>query len=129
MSTKKHPAQTGAPKKVRNAHLQHLYKAALAPDVARDQHDRQHAHGPRGPPVALPPGMPQLLDKHQVCSLLNLSFPTVWKMMIEGRFPRPRVLGGKSSKSMWLSSEVETWVAGLPVRPLKGDNANAEAVA
>jgi predicted DNA-binding transcriptional regulator AlpA len=37
-----------------------------------------------------------------------------------GKFPRSRIVGGKS---MWLSSEVEAWLAGLPVRPLKGDAA------
>jgi predicted DNA-binding transcriptional regulator AlpA len=33
-------------------------------------------------------------------------------------FPRARVVGGKS---MWLSSEIDEWLASLPVRPLKGD--------
>jgi predicted DNA-binding transcriptional regulator AlpA len=38
--------------------------------------------------------------------------------MRAGTFPRSRVVGGKS---MWLLSEIEEWMAALPVRRLKGD--------
>jgi predicted DNA-binding transcriptional regulator AlpA len=38
--------------------------------------------------------------------------------MTRGKFPRSRIVGGKSK---WLSSEVETWMAALPLRKLKGD--------
>jgi predicted DNA-binding transcriptional regulator AlpA len=37
--------------------------------------------------------------------------------MRDGRFPRARIHGGRS---MWLSTEID-WLAGLKVRPLKGD--------
>jgi predicted DNA-binding transcriptional regulator AlpA len=43
--------------------------------------------------------------------------------MRDGKFPRSRVVGGKS---MWLSTEIDAWIAGLPVRQLKGDDAAAE---
>jgi hypothetical protein len=43
-------------------------------------------------------------------------------MMRAGTFPRSRVVGGKS---MWLSSEIEAWLAALPVRQLKGDEPKA----
>jgi predicted DNA-binding transcriptional regulator AlpA len=62
----------------------------------------------------------RLLDKSEVCRIANVTFPTVWAWMRAGKFPRSRIVGGKS---MWLSSEVEQWLAGLPVRPLKGDAA------
>jgi hypothetical protein len=38
--------------------------------------------------------------------------------MRDGKFPRSRIVGGKS---MWLLREVDDWLAALPVRPLKGD--------
>jgi predicted DNA-binding transcriptional regulator AlpA len=38
--------------------------------------------------------------------------------MRRGKFPRARIAG---RKSMWLSSEVQAWLEGLPVRKLKGD--------
>ena len=46
------------------------------------------------------------------------SYPTIWLWMTRGKFPRSRIVGGKSK---WLSSEVETWLAALPLRKLKGD--------
>ena len=38
--------------------------------------------------------------------------------MRRGTFPRSRQLGGKVA---WIESEVEAWIAALPVRRLKGD--------
>ena len=60
----------------------------------------------------------RLLAKHEVMAIANVSFPTIWLWMRDGKFPRSRIVGGKS---MWLSSEIEAWLAGLQVRPLKGD--------
>jgi predicted DNA-binding transcriptional regulator AlpA len=73
--------------------------------------DRQNVHGARAPPV-------RLLDKNEILTITNVSFPTVWLWMRQGRFPRSRIVGGKS---MWLSTEVEAWLGALPVRKLKGD--------
>jgi predicted DNA-binding transcriptional regulator AlpA len=63
-------------------------------------------------------GPPRLLDKAQVCAIANVTYPTIWAWMRAGTFPRSRVVGGKS---MWLSTEVDAWMATLPIRPLKGD--------
>jgi predicted DNA-binding transcriptional regulator AlpA len=63
-------------------------------------------------------GPPRLLGKGEILTITGVSFPTVWQWMRDGKFPRSRVVGGKS---MWLSTEVEAWMATLPVRPLKGD--------
>ena len=63
-------------------------------------------------------GPPRLLDRHQVCGVANVSYPTLWAMMRRGEFPRSRVLGGKS---MWILQEIEEWIAALPKRRLKGD--------
>jgi predicted DNA-binding transcriptional regulator AlpA len=70
-------------------------------------------HGAHAPPSV------RLLDKADVCAIANVSFPTIWAWMRAGRFPRSRVVGGKS---MWLSTEVEQWLAKLPIRALKGDD-------
>lgn len=59
---------------------------------------------------------PQLLTKQEVVALVGLTYPSIWLMMREGRFPRSRVVGGKS---MWVSTEIDAWVDALPVRPLK----------
>jgi len=60
----------------------------------------------------------RLLDKSQICKIANVTYPTVWAWMRQGKFPRARAVGGKS---MWLTSEVDAWLAALPVRKLKGD--------
>lgn len=65
-----------------------------------------------------PAALPRLLDKAAIRTITGLSFPTVWNMMRNNAFPRSRVVGGKS---MWLSTEVEAWLAALPMRKLKGD--------
>jgi predicted DNA-binding transcriptional regulator AlpA len=61
----------------------------------------------------------RLLDKHEVCALTSVTYPTIWAWQRAGAFPRSRIAGGKS---VWLSSEIEAWMAALPVRPLKGDS-------
>jgi prophage regulatory protein len=60
----------------------------------------------------------RLLSKSEVLALTGVSYPTIWSWMRAGKFPRSRIVGGKS---MWLSTEIDAWVAGLPRRPLKGD--------
>jgi predicted DNA-binding transcriptional regulator AlpA len=60
----------------------------------------------------------RLLDKPEVMAITGVSFPTIWTWMRDGKFPRSRIVGGKS---MWLSTEIEAWIAALPVRRLKGD--------
>ena len=100
------------------ANLKHQAKAALKSANSHEPHDVEHVHGPRGPPS------PRLLDKHEVCAIANVTYPTLWAWMRAGKFPRGRICGGKS---MWLSSEVIEWMAKLPIRPLKGDGNQPEA--
>jgi predicted DNA-binding transcriptional regulator AlpA len=66
---------------------------------------------------------PRLLKKTEVCAIANATFPSIWAWMRDGKFPRARVVGGRS---MWRSDEIDAWLAGLPVRRLKGDEAEAE---
>jgi predicted DNA-binding transcriptional regulator AlpA len=76
----------------------------------------------RGPPIAQSRGPARLLDRHEILAITNVTYPTVWAWMRAGTFPRSRIVGGKS---MWLGTEIEHWLATLPVRRLKGD-ADAE---
>jgi len=118
------PAKKAAALKAANAkarlssNLIQANEAALTAENLQRQHDERIVHGARAPPE-------RLLDKAEVCHIANVTFPTVWQWMRDGKFPRSRVVGGKS---MWLSSEVDRWLAALPVRPLKGD-ASSEEVA
>jgi predicted DNA-binding transcriptional regulator AlpA len=68
--------------------------------------------------TSMPPETVRLLSKPEVCDRVGRTFPTIWQWMREGRFPRARDLGGRPA---WLESEVNEWIASLPVRKLKGD--------
>jgi predicted DNA-binding transcriptional regulator AlpA len=74
--------------------------------------------------VKLPAKSPsvRLLDKSDILAITGVTFPTVWSWMRTGTFPRSRIVGGKS---MWLSTDIDKWLATLPVRPLKGDQPEA----
>lgn len=60
----------------------------------------------------------RLLSKSEVLAIAGVSYPTIWSWMRAGKFPRSRIVGGKS---MWVSTEVDEWMQRLPLRPLKGD--------
>jgi prophage regulatory protein len=61
----------------------------------------------------------RLLNKKQVLDRVGVSFPTIWKWMRRGTFPRARTVG--DLKSVWLESEVEAWMSALPLSRLSGD--------
>lgn len=77
-------------------------------------------------PTAAPPAVelrgPRLLDKAEVCNITGVTFATLWQWMQKGDFPRSRIAGGKS---VWVSTEVETWMRNLPIRRLKCDKVAA----
>jgi predicted DNA-binding transcriptional regulator AlpA len=103
---------TALPPALAAANEAHIIEAGLKPDVAQHQRDRKRAHGARAPPSV------RLLDKHEVCAIANVTYPTLWAWMRKSTFPRSRIVG---EKSMWLSTDIDAWLAGLQVRPLKGD--------
>jgi predicted DNA-binding transcriptional regulator AlpA len=105
VKTKKPSIQAALDKK-------HREQQALGPDNGYDQQDRVRVHGARAPPGV------RLLDKAEILEITGVTFPTIWTWMRAGTFPRSRIVGGKS---MWRSDEIEAWLAGLPLRPLKGD--------
>ena len=60
----------------------------------------------------------RLIYRPELLRRVGLSYPTIWKQMRDGKFPRGRAVGGKTA---WLESEIDSYIAGLPVRRLKGD--------
>jgi prophage regulatory protein len=60
-----------------------------------------------------------LLNKKQVVDRIGVSFPTIWKWMRAGKFPRARTIG--DLKSVWLESEIQAWMSALPLSRLSGD--------
>jgi predicted DNA-binding transcriptional regulator AlpA len=65
-----------------------------------------------------PPPAERLLGRREVTAIVGVSHVTLWTWQRAGTFPRSRIVGGQS---MWLSSEIDVWLAKLQVRPLKGD--------
>jgi predicted DNA-binding transcriptional regulator AlpA len=65
-----------------------------------------------------PPGK-RFLDKAEVCDRANRTYVTIWQWMQAGKFPRARDLHGRP---VWIESEIDEWMAALPVRKLKGDD-------
>lgn len=82
-------------------------KAKLAADAFADEREEQEREKE-----------PRLLTKKQVCARVCLTYPTIWKWMREGRFPRSRNVGGKA---YWLEGEISAWILALPRKHLKGD--------
>ena len=105
----------GLPASLMAANRKHQAKQALkeTPD-AHFEHDQTRVHAPRAPPDT------RLLSKPEVLAIANVTYPTLWAWMRNGTFPRSRVAGGRS---LWRSDEIDAWLAGLPIRRLKGDAA------
>lgn len=56
------------------------------------------------------------LDMHEVCIATTLSETTIQKLIREGQFPKPRLLGGR--RLGWLVDEVKEWACARPVSDL-----------
>jgi predicted DNA-binding transcriptional regulator AlpA len=59
----------------------------------------------------------RLLSKGDVMDKVGVTYPTIWKLMREGAFPRSVVIGGKV---LWVEAEIDEYIARLPRRRLKG---------
>jgi prophage regulatory protein len=67
----------------------------------------------------LPTNLPRLIGKAEVLRITGVTFPTLWRWMKEGKFPRARALG--DSKSGWLENEIADWIASRPIVLFKGE--------
>jgi prophage regulatory protein len=67
---------------------------------------------------AAPPPALRLIPKREVLAIVGVTYPSLWTWMRAGKFPRSRIVGGQS---MWLSTDIDQWLANLPRRALKGD--------
>src|SRR5262245_9111620 len=59
---------------------------------------------------------PRLLSAKQVIDRTGLTYVTIWSRMKAGTFPRAREISPK--KLGWLESELNDWIANLPLRRL-----------
>jgi predicted DNA-binding transcriptional regulator AlpA len=70
----------------------------------------------RADDIVVRPGA-RLLSKGDVLDKVGVTYPTIWKLIRQGAFPRSVVVGGKVA---WLEHEVDEFIAKLPRRRLKG---------
>jgi prophage regulatory protein len=93
---------------------------------AAPKHIPRFAATSSGPLIAFMQGedkVPRrLLTKPEVLARVRLTYPTIWKLMRENKFPRGRIVG---NKVMWFESDVDAWVDALPSPELKGDEEEA----
>jgi prophage regulatory protein len=60
----------------------------------------------------------RLISRRQLLDKIPVGYPTIWKWMRQGEFPRGRAIGGKIA---WVESEVDRWIAERSKVRLKGD--------
>ena len=84
-------------------------RAAPMPDVVSGPDDA--GHGDQSPAPR-----PKYIFKPEVLKLVGYTFPTLWLWMREGKFPLSFVIG---SKTAWLESEIDAWLASRPRSQLK----------
>ncbi len=54
--------------------------------------------------------MVTILRRDEVCKAIGRGPTSLWRLMQEGRFPRPVRLGPGNKSVGWLSTEVEDWI-------------------
>ncbi len=55
--------------------------------------------------------MDRLIKKAELLELVGASYPTIWRWMRDGAFPRSVILG--PNRVAWRESEVREWLEGL----------------
>jgi predicted DNA-binding transcriptional regulator AlpA len=69
--------------------------------------------------AAAPPAAPpvRLIDKRELLKKVPVSYPHIWALMRDGKFPKSRIVG---NRAVWLESDVDRWIAALPEQTFKG---------
>jgi predicted DNA-binding transcriptional regulator AlpA len=71
----------------------------------------------------------RLLSKKQLLEIVPLSYPTIWKLMRAGKFPRGLVISqsqGRATRACWRAAEVYAWIENLPRQQLLGDETDKD---
>ena len=59
----------------------------------------------------------RLIDRREVMRRVPFSYPTLWKWMRDGKFPRALNGGGKIC---WRESEIDDWINRRPLQTIEG---------
>ena len=99
-------------------------RAALDPNPPRPSSDVPLPERRRAVVEQARPPPPRLMSQREVCALIGVSAPTIWKWTRDGKFPRARVMNG--GKLGYLAHEVEEWIRALPLQELKPPDEKAK---
>jgi predicted DNA-binding transcriptional regulator AlpA len=58
----------------------------------------------------------RFISKGEVLERVCLTFPVIWQMIREKRFPAPRDVCGKA---LWIESDIEEWIKTRPAKKYK----------
>lgn len=61
----------------------------------------------------MPAAGQRFLSRKDLCDKVGVTFPYLWRLIREGKFPAGREVG---SRTFWLESEVDAWMSARPVR-------------
>jgi predicted DNA-binding transcriptional regulator AlpA len=70
---------------------------------------KSKAKAPAAEVVDLPPGCPALLDRHQVCRALSISYSAMSGMIRRGEFPAPDLTIG-AGRPRWRTDTLGAWI-------------------
>ena len=92
-------------------------RAALDPNPPKPSSDAPPPERRRAVVEQARPPPPRLMSQREVCALIGVSAPTIWKWTRDGKFPRARVLNG--GKLGYDEREIEAWILAQPLQELK----------
>lgn len=52
----------------------------------------------------------QLITAKQVCKILNISIPTLYRWRKANKFPKPIKTENYNGKILWVESNIEKWI-------------------
>jgi predicted DNA-binding transcriptional regulator AlpA len=92
------------------------FRSSPPPPRAKMQKIDNSSDGGDGEPQRPSTEPIRFLSKADVVALCHVSFPTIWKWMRQGTFPKGREVGGKTC---WRSDEIAHWQNNRPIAQVK----------
>jgi predicted DNA-binding transcriptional regulator AlpA len=68
----------------------------------------------------------RFLTRREVVAKVRMTYPSIWKKMRQGTFPRAHEMG-LEKRVVWFEHEIEAWMFSLPIRRYLGDKTEEAA--
>jgi predicted DNA-binding transcriptional regulator AlpA len=65
----------------------------------------------------------RLIGREELCARIGVTYSTIWQWIADNKFPPGRSISSDSvrGRTLWLESEIDAWIAALPIRRPKGN--------